>query len=298
MKYIFIVNGAAGSRKKNPYFPHIDALCRRLNLDYEIIYTQAPGDATKIATAHSGSDYTLLAVGGDGTAYEVLNGLDAASTAMAILPCGTGNDYYRMIGSRKKPAEQLLEETLTGKTVKVDYGQSDYSRFLNVTSFGMDASVNRLVCEKIKQSPIPRSLAYAVSAVSIISHPYSFGLHLQTESETIDTKGLLCCIMNGAYYGNGVCPTAKASLQDGVFNLCVVDAVKTSRLPFLLVKYMGGKGESIKEAHYLTAKKVEITTDSSVDVQSDGEQFAATSISFEIKPAGLSLLVPADSLLH
>lgn len=297
MKYIFIVNGAAGSRKNNPYLPYIEAVCQDLQLSYQIAYTTKPHDATDFAANYSATDAVIVSVGGDGTAFEVLNGLKE-QTAMAVLPCGTGNDYYRMIAPYPTDYKKTLIDTVKGRLVKVDYGISDSCKFLNGTSFGIDASVNRMVCEKLKHSIVPRSIAYAVSAISNVFHPQTIKLSLQADDTKVEMKACLCAIMNGGYYGNGVCPTSRANIQDGLFEICAVEAATTGQLIKILPAYMKGNGEQIKTAHFYRAKDIEVSCDHDVDIQSDGELFGGSHMHFSIAPAALPLLVPDYSKLR
>ena len=80
--------------------------------DYEIIMTEGKGHASKIASHFSIKDnVTLYSVGGDGTAYEVLNGIND-HVCMAIIPAGTGNDYYRNLEVPEKSLHKILIETI------------------------------------------------------------------------------------------------------------------------------------------------------------------------------------------
>src|SRR5690554_5622802 len=120
MKHVFIINPTSGKGKAYKQVDVIQEIFNTLDEEYEILFTEYQGHATELVRRFKTSDnVTIYAVGGDGTAYEVLNGLQD-EVAMAIIPAGTGNDYYRMLGYTKKELKDIILETVQGKTVKVD----------------------------------------------------------------------------------------------------------------------------------------------------------------------------------
>lgn len=97
MKHVFIINPISGKGKTLKVAENIEKVCQREKLDYEINYTNYPGEATKIAKKYRFSQNIIYSVGGDGTLNEVLNGIVGTKNILAIIPSGSGNDFYKTL---------------------------------------------------------------------------------------------------------------------------------------------------------------------------------------------------------
>ena len=115
MKHIFIVNPTSGGGKPATLIPVIHEYFKDKKEPYEILLTERNGHATDLTRRYSiKDDVTLYVVGGDGTVFEVLNGLND-SVPMAIIPAGTGNDAFRMLGLEPMEAKDRSEERRVGE---------------------------------------------------------------------------------------------------------------------------------------------------------------------------------------
>lgn len=297
MKHVFILNPTAASGKTKKLKEKIEKYCDNNEINYEIIETKYSGHASKIAKGFGiNHNVILYSVGGDGTAFEILNGVND-KVPVAIIPAGTGNDFYRMISDQNENILKCIIDCINGVNVSVDYGVANERRFLNSTTIGLDARINNLACEVLKNPFIPKKLIYSLAASLGILNPQPFKMTLKIDDQIIKQKALLVGVMNGKYYGNGVRPINDVSIQDGLFNIIVIDNINVLKLIPLLPKYMSGKTENIKEMHIYTGKKVSITTDVMIDAQSDGENFKTNSITFDIMKDSLYLRVPQNSKL-
>jgi diacylglycerol kinase family enzyme len=114
MKVAFIINPTAGKGRAAKIVPEIEKTMSDIkNVEYRLLYTEKPGHAISIAkdAASSGADI-VFAVGGDGTVNEVMNGLIGTGAALAVLPCGSGNDFIRSLKISGK-ADKIIRNTLT-----------------------------------------------------------------------------------------------------------------------------------------------------------------------------------------
>ena len=122
MKHIFIVNKISGKKRGLKTVSIIEDIMQKHHYDYEIHITQYPTHAKKIAANYKKEDdVTIYAVGGDGTILEVVNGIEEG-IPLGIIPCGSGNDFYRMIGP-KDNLKLLIEKTINGIVKKIDFGK-------------------------------------------------------------------------------------------------------------------------------------------------------------------------------
>lgn len=293
MKHIFIINPIAGKHDFQHLIPIIESYFTR-EADYQIIITEEKGHAQRFASLFKKEDdVCLYAIGGDGTAFEILNGINDG-VSMAVIPNGTGNDYFKMIKYAPESVEQTLISTIEGKTVLVDYGKVNDHKYLNSSSMGLDADVNQLA-NKMKNVLIPKSLLYIIAALITVLNPRSIHIDMDLDNERISKKALLIAVMNGKFYGGGFAPTPDANIQDGTFDICVVESMPLFRILKLLPLYFKGKHVGLPEVSFYRSAYVKLKTDKPVLYGCDGEVSQASEIEYQLIKAGLSLRVPKES---
>ena len=298
MKHIFIINPTSGHGSARSAIPFIDEICTSKKLNYEKILTEYPGHASEIASSFSIKDNVCLyTVGGDGTAYEILNGIND-KVCMAIIPCGTGNDFYRMVASQSKSIRQRILDTIEGKIVDIDYGVSNRSRFLNCTTIGFDAEINHMVTNTLKKTILPSSLMYPVAVATSIFKPSCQRIKIEIDGIPMEREVLLLAIMNGRYYGGGFTPTPQAEIQDGLFDICIVEPMKRTKILNLLPKYMKGTHTHLKEVTMLRGRHIVLSAEKQMVIQSDGEDFQDQRITFDLMKKGMRFKVPQSSSLQ
>lgn len=298
MKHVFIINPTSGKGKAYKQVEVIKKVFANRSDEFEILFTEYQGHATELTRRYRMSDDVVVySVGGDGTAYEVLNGLQD-QVQMAIIPAGTGNDYYRMMGYINKDLEQIILETVEGKTVEVDYGIANDRRFLNQLALGLDADANQVAQDIGKKLPIPRSLVYVISALMVMARPKRIHLEIEMNGEIIKRRALLMAIMNGRWYGGGFQPAPEASIQDGLFDICIVSDMSLFRILNLLPKYFKGTHGGNNKVEFHKASSLTLKTNTMCSVSCDGETSKQNSIKFMLVPKGLRLRVPLASTLE
>ena len=297
MKHIFIVNPVSGKGKAKKLIPIIEAYFANHPGEFEILITAGHGDATKIAQRYpTGSDVVIYSVGGDGTAFEVLNGL-SEKVPMAVIPGGTGNDFFRMTGCTAKDFPQIIADTIEGKNVRVDHGMCNGKKIINTSSMGFDAQINN-TAEKIgKNLPIPRSMVYLASVFITLSQLRAYNLALQLKDGIHKYRAVLIVINNGRWYGGGFQPTPMADIQDGMFDICVIDECNWLTVLRLLPKYMSGTHVNSPIVHFFKADQFTLKIEESVDISLDGEPSVGDHFDYQIIKGGLYMRVPQASKL-
>ncbi len=299
MRHIFIINPISGTKKSKSLIPIIENYFSDKS-QYEIHESQHPGHATEIASRYSIKDEVCLySVGGDGTAYEVLNGRKDG-VMMAVIPAGTGNDYYRTI-SENMPhlnLKDILIETIEGKVVSVDYGIANEHRFLNSCCMGVDAEVAEYTNEVLKKRKyIPKSGAYLIGALNKMFKIKNMACTITTNQESFSMDAILIAIMNGKYYGGGFTPAYNADIQDECFDAVLVENLPLRRIIPLLPKYFSGKHQGVPEIAYKMLDNFDFKCETVVTYACDGEIFKDNHIIFSMMKKGLQLRVPKGSHL-
>lgn len=292
MKHIFIVNQISGKGKALSLVDTVKKIAEEKAIDYIIEITEKPGHAEELARKYCKDDNILYAVGGDGTILEVLNGIDD-SHQLGIIPAGSGNDFYRLIGPKIDNYEQVISDTIGAEAKRIDIGVNDKIRFLNVTSFGIDADVNDYASFLIRKTIFNKDMAYILGILKnvIVFHPKH--LKLDIDGKKVEDDFLVVAIMNGRYYGNGVPSAPNSDIQDGYFDICLLRNIPKLKAYNFLAHYLKGKHLGMEGFEIIRAKKIKIEADSLISVQSDGENFKVDKMTCEIKKDFLLLKVPS-----
>jgi YegS/Rv2252/BmrU family lipid kinase len=279
--YYFIVNPSAGKGRHLSYIRDIENFCARKGLHYEIAITKKQSHAIEIARQASAHFPTIVAVGGDGTAHEVVNGMFGSSAVLGVLPMGSGNDFAHQLGYGRN-VDANLRIIAEGKIKRIDVGQVDNSRYMiNGCSLGFDGEVTAHFREYTKF--INGFPAYLLSVIRTLPvYQFKSAQIILDDSHTIISKVLLVAVCNGTTYGGGFKVAPSAKMDDGVLTICVVK--KTGKFYALrkLLKFMRGTHVHLPEVETYTAKKVEISITPASIGQIDGEVVQAKK-SFSVK---------------
>ena len=295
MKHVFIINPTSGKGKSYKLISVIQDYFKENPGCFEILITEAPKHATELASNYK-SDACIYSVGGDGTAYEVLNGLQPG-VEMAIIPAGTGNDYFSMQKYPKDDLNEILIQTIEGRVVDVDYGLANGHKFLNCFCMGLDAEVVQHANQFSKKYPIPNNMSYMASVLKTITSPKAIHAHATIDDIEVDISAILIAVMNGQYYGGGFNPTPDASIQDGILDVLFVDYLKMRQIIPLLPKYFGGRHQDVEAVHPYNGKRIHISIDREFVYCCDGETYFASEYDIQVIENGLRLRVPKESEL-
>ncbi len=269
-KYYFIVNPAAGGGKHISRLVEVQNFCAQQNVNYEIVLTKAPKQATELAAQAARRYEVVVAVGGDGTVNEVGNGLIDTQAALGIIPAGSGNDFSKELGYSKN-IKKDLQQLFFGRVAYTDVGLlNNKVYFFNAFGVGFDGEVAAHARAFMKYGR-----GFAGYLLSVLSTLFGYRFHrvrIAIDShEPIDKDIFFVAVANGSTYGGGFNVAPGAKINDGFFNICIVD--KTSKLYALrqIPKFMKGSHVNLPVVHILTGKNINILADDFLQAQIDGE---------------------------
>ena len=148
--YTLIVNPTSGRGVALKRLREIEEILKQRSLEYRNEQASKPMDAARIAReAAAHRPEGIIAVGGDGTLFEIINGMIGSDVPLLFASCGTGNDFVRTLKLPKDPVEALLQQ-LDAPTSRIDVGRMNDYYFLNVAGTGFDVEVLRNA-EKYKE---------------------------------------------------------------------------------------------------------------------------------------------------
>jgi YegS/Rv2252/BmrU family lipid kinase len=291
---LLIANPAARHGETQRLLPAIERLLT--NVPHDTVVTERAGHATELAAA--ADDYDLVvAVGGDGTVHEVLNGLMRTPAerrpALGLLPTGSGNDTRRMLGVPDDVAQAALA-LATGEKRRFDVGACNGVYFNNSFAAGLDAKVTAKAVEYKVTKRRSGLWLYVTALLHVLFRELdSFPVRVAFDgaaAESVDT--LIVAVTIGKTYGGGFRITPDALSDDGLFDVCMIDPMSLSqalaRLPFVII----GRHTRMKSVHMSRHTTLVIECDTALPAQFDGEVLLSKRYDISIIPAGIECVVP------
>ena len=302
-KTLFIINPIAGRGAGKLALPEIDLMASKLSINYEIISTQHPGHAVQLAEQAAISDTeTVVAVGGDGTSNEVLNGLMQAwkqghkNTQLAVIGIGRGNDFAYAFGIQPglEAGFSVLERRSpryidVGRIIGGNFPQGRY--FGNGVGIGFDAVVG---FEALKLTHLHGFLNYIVAALKTIFLYFNAPkVLIEFDEKHLTQPSLMVSIMNGRRMGGGFLMAPKALTDDGHLDLCIAGQLSRFGILLMIPRFMKGTQDSQPQIKTGQAKKIHILAlQGSLPAHADGETIctAGSELSIEIIEKPLRIL--------
>ena len=289
-RILFIVNPISGHRDKRRFGEEVAAVLDGEEIAYEIVFTERAGHATELAEVAVKEGYDIVAaVGGDGTLNEVARGLLHSDTAMAVIPCGSGNGLARCLHLPLKTSDalRLLKEA---KVERIDTATVNGELFLSVAGIGLDAQT----ADDFARDPRRGFIPYAHYASSNYFH-----LKPETVKITFDGRKTLTCspmlvtFANSNQYGYNAVIAPHASLQDGLLDTCIVSRPSPLDIPFMVSMLMHGHLDKSSHLTEFQSSHITVERSSAGVVNIDGEPvIMEAKLNIRITPQNLRILVP------
>ena len=293
-KHCIIVNPIAGRGAGKKAIPKIESYLSALGIEYDLLVTKEPGHGIHLSEEAGSNGYqTVVAVGGDGTANEVINGLMHAqnsgklSSRLAVLPVGRGNDFSYGMGV-PQDLEAACKILGDGRTRMIDVGfvkGGDYPEgryFGNGVGIGFDAVVG------FEAAKLPLFItgmpAYLIAALKTIFLYFKAPeLRLDIDGEVIQQACLIVSLMNGKRMGGAFMFAPESKPDDGLLNLCIAGQVSRIGVLGLFPKVMSGTQRDHEAILMPVGKTISLKAiTGSLPVHADGETICVTGKNLEV----------------
>lgn len=300
---LFIVNPVAAGGKTGDAWPAIEEELRSLDLSFDHRFTEAPNHATSLAREAVEEGYDMVvAVGGDGTVNEVVNGLmspgsEKADAVLGVVIAGRGSDLARTIGIPADYAEACAR--LTGdRTMTVDLGLVEFSQegerreryFVNVGGGGFDGEV----AVRANRAPdfMGGTIPYLSSLVTTLITYRNKAIELiLDEREPMQMVVNSVIVANCQYAGGGMRVAPDADPSDGLFDVIVIGDVDKIEFLMTVPKVYDGTHITHPQVDTYRAKRVELRSEEPLLLQVEGEVCGQTPLTFSIVPSALQIRV-------
>ncbi|MDD5370818.1 MAG: diacylglycerol kinase family lipid kinase [Anaerolineaceae bacterium] len=243
--------------------------------------TVYPTHATELARQAGEDGYDLVvAMGGDGTVHEVVNGLmqlpPERRPSLGVVPVGSGNDFAFALGISSKP-EQALRQVLTGDLHPIDigrvcdnFGRNEY--WTNTIGIGFDTIVT------IYSRKVPLFQGFAVYFLAVLQtilfNHEPFRLELKVDGQRSSREVIMLVLCNGKREGGGFLIDPQASVQDGSFSYLAIDTVSRLRMLATIPYFLNGTHHKLAYVHAAPFRQLELSSTRSLYIHTDGEVFA------------------------
>lgn len=226
----------------------------------------------------------VICVGGDGLAHLVLQLVVPRQIPFAVIPAGTGNDIVRSLGWPLDEIESQLQRVISTPAQPIDLGNVDSEWFAAILSTGFDSIVNERA-NTIRWPRGPQRYNAAIALELTRFKPLKY--EIETDTSTLAIEAMLIAVGNGRSYGGGMSICPQAQLNDGLFDIVILEPV--SKFEFLKVfpQVYSGSHLGHPKVRMLRSSKVKISADAIA--YADGERIGSAPISAEcVKGVGLT----------
>jgi YegS/Rv2252/BmrU family lipid kinase len=300
MKTLLIVNPAAGHGLGRKTFVRLETRLRAEFPGLEVRFSEHAGHSVDIGReAARGAYDRILCLGGDGTPYEVINGLYAEGRPARLpeigqIPAGTGNSFLRDFGI--ETPEQALEVILAGRRRKVDLVEFDsresgrtvrhYS--LNIIGVGLIADILRLTNERLK---FLGAAGYSLAVLVRLVRGMSNRIAVEADGRKLDLVDSALVISNSKYTGGKMMIAPKAETSDGRADLVVFDRPNRREMVGIFSGVFSGKHLAHPRVDLVQAASITVEADPPLRLMADGELLGFTPLRLKVLPAELDILV-------
>ncbi|RMG78832.1 MAG: diacylglycerol kinase family lipid kinase [Bacteroidetes bacterium] len=291
-KVRFIVNPFSGTNKKYRLSALIETLLDTEKYDWEIVFTEYAGHAVELARAAVERKYFMVvAVGGDGSVNEVAQALIHSETVLGILPSGSGNGFamHLGIGRNLKKAFRFLNE---GRTLTIDTCRMGDTPFVNLAGLGFDAEV----AARIKGRKLRGFWGYLVYSLQEAFSYRMMDFEITLNGQTFRRSCFTLAIANAPMYGYGFVVAPAAVLNDSKLEVMLIKKAPKWRIILEGWRYLTNSLHKSPLAERYETGVVEVKTPfAPCAAHVDGESLrVGASVRFEIVPASLKVMCPAD----
>lgn len=305
-KMYFIINPKAQNSQSLTVWKQVKSILDQENVNYEFFMTEFPMHAPKIVKEilDKNSMAFIIAVGGDGTAHEVANGVAGYPHAkFSYIGAGSGNDFCRGAHIPMNPEEALrmmLDKNHSVKAIDIGYYETDHKGYcLSSMGMGIDADVTA----EVNESPLKATfnkiklgkLAYLYTFFKSIA-TYQFPtIKVTIDGKTKEYKKVwIINLANQKYFGGGIPISPNARMDNGDFHVLIVHSYSRLRIFFMFFSIIWAGHIKLKNCDYLTGKHIQLEANMDKVIHADGEIVGTKKLDLQILPKRMNVVCHLD----
>ena len=288
-KIRFTINPRSGTREGNELRALINNTIDKNIFDFEIIPTRYAGHGVELAAEAVKENYfAVVCAGGDGSVQEIARSTAGTSTALGIIPKGSGNGFARHLNIPME-AEKALKIINNGKSMAVDVLKVNGKICTNVFGIGFDGHIANLFSTMPKRGFI----TYARLVIGRFNAFAPLQLQMTVDGKDMQCTSFLLTFANGSQFGNNATIAPQADMTDGMMEVCSIKKFPFAAAPSLIYLLMK---KQINKSRYYTmfrAKEIVIHLKHAVEAHLDGEPAVVDNeVKVEVVPKFLNVIAP------
>jgi diacylglycerol kinase (ATP) len=285
MRILLVYNPRAAHSRSQKLLPTVQAFFKAAGIDAVLRLTEAPGHASQIVADTQFGEYDgVVAAGGDGTLFEVVNGYYENSSPrripLGVLPIGTGNAFARDLDLSSEHWPEAVRVIASARTRKCDVGrfttQGRRMHYLNILGLGFVADV----VDTASHMKLLGNVAYTIGVLlrTIALKPY--GIHIEADGRVIEGANIFTEISNTRYTSNFLMAPS-ASIDDGLLDVTLLHPINRRRLLQCFPLILTGEHVNMAEVETFKARQIRITTETPKVLTPDGELLGSSPVDIE-----------------
>ncbi len=301
MKPLLVVNPRSGGGRTGRTFAALQPVIEGAIGAVDVAMTERQGHAIAIAREAAAAGRELvIAVGGDGTFSEVVNGvMKSAKTArVALIAQGTGGDFRKTLGIEHR-LDRYIDAIASGRERPLDVGKARFRGegdreverfFVNILSAGMGGLVDEYVASGSKA--LGGTAAYFVASTKALLRVRPGNLRCVIDGETVKLRSYMIAICNGRYFGSGMHVAPMALVDDGKLEVVSMDAPSKLAFAAFSRKIYDGSHLRSRDVRHFTCERIEMDLENedarpTVRLDVDGEPLGGLPLSIEVLPRAI-----------
>ncbi len=287
-RYLFIVNPISGGKSKSHLKATIQEKLHPKGIDFEVIYTEFPLHAGKIAQDRMDDFDVIVAVGGDGTINDIAAKLGNKKSALAIVPMGSGNGLARHLNISLSP-EKAISSIDQLKLKEIDSALLNGHFFVSIAGIGFDS----LIAAEFEKAAGRGFVTYARLVIREYFNYKEKNYSLNLDGKTHERKAFMIIFANSNQFGYNTRIAPEADISDSLLDVCIVRKPSLLALPYLLWQVWTGKANRSKQIEIIRAQKISVNQGSHSFANIDGESVeVGNQIDIQVKNKDLLVMAP------
>jgi YegS/Rv2252/BmrU family lipid kinase len=287
--FALLVNPASAGGKALKALPLVHEALDRLGAEHRTVTTRSSEHAAEEATRAAAAGETVAALSGDGMLRPLAGALKGTPAALAVIPCGRGNDLARVLGIPTDTAE-AVQVAVEGPERLIDVAEVDGTPYVGIASFGFDSEANRIANDA---KLVRGNAVYLYAALRALAAWKPAAFTVTVDGERHEYSGYSIAVGNSKAYGGGMMVLPDAELDDGKLDVLVSKDAR--KLTFLRGVFQTFKAAHVDSPHaeFLRGEVIEVGSDRPFVIYGDGDPIGATPATMRVETRCLRVIVPA-----
>jgi YegS/Rv2252/BmrU family lipid kinase len=290
-RFLLLVNPASAGGRALKVLPSVIAELDAHSAEHRTVTTRSMEHAAEESARAADAGETVLALGGDGLLRPIAGALSGRETAVALVPCGRGNDLARVLGIPEDPT-RAARLGVRGAERRLDVASVDGTPYMGIASLGLDSDANKLANDA---KLIRGDAVYLYAALRALAAWQPANFTVTVDGQRHEVTGYSVAVGNSRAYGGGMMLLPHAELDDGKLDVLMIEDYSKVRL---LRDHLPGiyRGTHLSAPHHLLARGevIEVQSDRQFAVYADGDPIGATPATMRVNARALRVIGPPE----